>query len=566
MRRVVRGAAVLMAGLLLAACTGLPTTGDVKVGEPLGEAPDELDFLPLADDPVQGAGPEAIVEGFLQAAITAEDSWAIARKFLTPDFESRWQPAAGVAIDDDAVGRTMTSSLEGEELEKASEVTVQVQVQQVASVDAQGEYTESVEPSTLPFRVERTAHGWRIAQAPDGILIERSWFSQVFEGYPLQYFDQTWKRMVPDVRWFPRRPATATTIAQALVGGSPSPWLEASVQNAFPHDVELARDAVPIDAEGVAEVSLSEAASALDGTTLARMRTQLEESFRAADLDVTAVRLTVGARPLQAALVPLTPPPQEGGPVVLTAQGFGAFSGGEITPIPRLSEEILGMAQPISAIDVATDQTHAAVQLADGRVFLVGDGHVDEIDDKRRGLIRPSVDPFGFTWTVPSSDPDAVSVSASDAVPHGVVNAWPAATSISNLRVSADGARVAAVLTLDGQRTVVIAAVVRDEGGMPLELGPVRVLGKLSAPSTGLAWLSASQLGILTDPEDPTLVSQTVGGLATSEGAPVDAVGIAGARGGARVLGADGVLFARGGTTWRQSGSGVVVLATRSGL
>lgn len=564
MPRALRALAIAVAALALAACTGLPTSGEVQLGQPLGQAPDDPDFLPYASGPIAGAGPEAIVEGFLQAAVTPDDGWAIARRFLTPEFAAKWRPGNGVAIDDDAVSRTVTSSVDDQEAEKATEADVQVQVKQVGSVDKRGEYSEQSGSSSLPFKVERTEDGWRIASAPEGIIIDDSWFPQVFEGYALQYFDQTWTRMVPDVRWFPRRSAAlATTIAQALFGGSPSPWLEPAVNNAFPKDVLLAREAVPI-VDDVAEVALNRAASLLEDDTLRRMRTQLEQSLAAAGVHVTEARFTVDGRPLQAGVVQLAAPPEETGPVVLNADAFGTIEGDEVTPIPGLSGDVLGFPQPISSIDVAADQSFAAVRGTDGHVYWVGDGEVNELD-RRDALVKPAIDPYGYTWTVPAGAPAAVAVAGRDAAAHAVAKAWPSATSISHLRISADGARVAAVAVVEGQQSIVVAAIVRDATGMPVELGSARVLGRLSSPAAGLAWLNPNQLGVLTDLENPSLVSQTVGGLASGEGAPTGAVVLAGSRSGARVLSADGVLLARGDTTWRQSATGIRVLATRAG-
>ena len=73
-RRALRGLVIAATVLILSACTGLPTSGDAQPGKPLGASPEGQDFLPLASGPVDGAGPAAIVEGFMEAAITPADS------------------------------------------------------------------------------------------------------------------------------------------------------------------------------------------------------------------------------------------------------------------------------------------------------------------------------------------------------------------------------------------------------------------------------------------------------------------------------------------------------------
>lgn len=564
--RMLRGVALIVAALLLPACAGLPTSGDVTVGLVLGESPQDVDFLPVASGPIEGAGPQEIVEGFLEAGITTSENWETAREFLAPAEQRAWRPAAGVSIDVGTETRVLTSSVPEEAVEGADSAAVQVRLDLVASVDESGAYAEALGPSPVIFTLERMDDDeWRITQAPDGIVIDRPRFSNVFEGYPLQYFDTGWSRLVPDVRWFPRRQSPATTVTQALIGGTPSPWLDPAVQTAFPADVQLAQDAVLIT-DQVAEVALTRSAIGLDQVTLSRMRTQLQATLKAAGVSVSRVRFIADGRRLDAGVVDLADAPADEGTLVSVDGAFGRIVGDEISPIPGITEEILALQQPIISIDVATDESHAAVKLADGHVYLIGDGSLDELDS-RPGLIEPSIDPFGYTWTVPAGDPGALQARGSDVVEHQVANAWPNASAISDLRVSADGARVAAAITVGQQRWVVVAAIIRDPSGVPVELGDFKQLTQLSTSVQGLAWLGTERLAVLIDLQSPQILTQMVGGPGAVEAAPGDAVSIAGARtvAGVRVLGVGGQLFAHAGSAWREIATGISVLATRSG-
>lgn len=564
--RAIRGAALALVALLLPACAGLPTSGDVAVGLELGESPDDVDVLPVASGPIAGAGPEEIVEGFLEAGITTSDNWATAREFLAPSLQRSWRPSAGVSIDVGPEARTLTSDLPDDQVEDAEEAEVQVLLELVASVDESGAYSGAPGDSSVPFALARGEDGeWRITQAPDGIVIDETRFPNVFEGYSLQWFDATWSRLVPDMRWFPRRQSPATTVTQALVSGIPAEWLDPAVQTAFPADVQLAQDAVLITAQ-VAEVALTRPAASLDSTTLARMRTQLQATLKAAGVNVTQVRFSVDGRALDAEVVEVVGSASEPGTLVLKEGAFGRIVGDEIASIPGISAQIQAVSQPIEAIDVAADDSSAALQLNDGHVYLAAEDSLDELD-ARPGLVRPSVDPYGYVWSVPASEPQALQAIGADVVGHKVAGAWPSASSVSDLRVAADGARVAAVVVVGGQRWVVVASVVRDGSGVPTELGEVRQLLQLTEPSTGLAWLGPDRLAVLTDSTTPRLMVQPVGGPGSAETAPINAGSVAGARtpAGVRILDTTGQLFAHAGSAWREVTESVSVLATRAG-
>ncbi|MPT15116.1 MAG: hypothetical protein E2601_09455 [Microbacterium sp.] len=565
-RRLLRAAAVAVVALLLPACAGLPTSGDVAVGLELGESPDDVDVLPVASGPIAGAGPEEIVEGFLEAGITTSDNWATAREFLAPSLQRSWRPSAGVSIDAGAEARTLTSNVADDQVEDADEAEVQVLLELLASVDDSGAYSGAPGDSSIPFALARDEDGeWRITQAPDGVVIDEARFPNVFEGYSLQWFDAGWSRLVPDIRWFPRRQSPATTVTQALVAGTPAEWLDPAVQTAFPADVQLAQDAVLITAQ-VAEVSLTRPAAGLDRTTLARMRTQLQATLRAAGVNVTQVRFSVDGRALDAGVVELADSTPEPGTLVLKDGVFGRIVGDEIASIPAISPQIQSVSQPIEAIDVAADDASAALQLDDGHVYLVGKSSRDELD-ARPGLVQPSLDPYGYVWSVPAGAPQAVQAVGPDVVAHKVAGAWPSASSISDLRVAADGARVAAVIVVGGQRWLAVASVVRDGSGVPTDLGEMRPLLQLTEASTGLAWLGPDRLAVLTDSSTPRLLVQPVGGPGSAETAPSDAASVAGARtpAGVRILDADGQLFAHAGSAWREVAEGVAILATRAG-
>lgn len=551
---------------LLTACTSLPTSGEPNPGLVLGEVDSDPDISQIAARPLEGATPEQIVEGFLDAALTPDNGWAIAREFLSPELAATWRPTAGVSIDSAAPEREFTADLNGGE-DSAESGDVRVVLDQVARVDESGAYTELPgDASVAAFEVARNDDGeWRITAADNGVFLDAAAFTQVYRRYALQYYDHTWSHLVPDLRWYPRRQTIATSLTQALLNGEPSEWLAPGVRSAFPGDVALARDAVPISPEKVATVELTSAAAGLDAIELARMRTQLEATLRPAG--VTEVRLTVNGRDLDAERAPVETGRVESSPVILTDSAFGTYVGEEVVPYDGISPEIVELAPSVRAIEMGVDDARAAMQLGDGAVYTVADGRVDELDG-RAELIAPTMDPYGFTWTVPSTSPQALTAWTSQVTGVEVAGAFPDASTITQLRIAPDGVRVAAAVTIGAQRWVAVAAIIRDENQAPVELGPVHLVAQIDGSALAMSWIGEESVGILVDADDSRIVvTQDVGGPGTVAAAPADAVALSGGRTAAavRILDARGVLFAQRGTTWQMGLSDVLVLGTHAG-
>ncbi len=565
LRTGIRLLAIAVAGVLLAGCTGLPTSGPPNAGLTVGEDGEEPDFTPIAPDPEPGAGPERIVAGFLEASMTPANNWEIARKFLTEDFSREWDPEVGVAIDSSVLKREFDPSVEADD-EAATTAEVNVQLDQIASVDADGAYSAATGQAKATYRLVRAEGGeWRISEAKDGITLDIETFAKVYEKFSLKYFDPSWSHLVPDVRWYPRRAAMATTITRAVISGTPTDWLAPAVQTAFPADVALVGDAVPIDADQVASVSLTRSALSASSAVLARMRTQLEASLAGAG--VAEVRFVVDGSPLSADTVSLDESIVDPGVLVLTDETFGtAGAGGDIAPVTGLTAQIDKISSPIQAVDISRDALLAAVQQGDGRVFAVSDGTANEVDS-RSNLVTPSLDPFGFIWTVPRHEPGEVKAWEARVVEHNVVADWPETDSISHLRVSADGARVAGVVASGGQHRLVVASVVRGEGSAPVELGDVQEIALLSGPADGMAWIGADSIAVLSSAPGTALTTYMVGGPAAVSPAPEGATSLAGAKTttGLRVLTSDGAVYALRGSSWQSSVQDVLVLGTRAG-
>ncbi|WP_279403181.1 hypothetical protein [Arthrobacter sp. JCM 19049] len=65
---------------------------------------------------------------------------------------------------------------------------------------------------------------WRISKAPDGIMLESSFFERIFAPRTLYFYDASYKYLVPDIRWFSSRSGAATSVVEALLEARPPTW------------------------------------------------------------------------------------------------------------------------------------------------------------------------------------------------------------------------------------------------------------------------------------------------------------------------------------------------------
>lgn len=556
-RRAVLLAIILAAAAALTACAGLPTDGPVNAGLAVDAdaPPDVVSFLP--DKPQEGASPQQIVEGFIRAGSGPTSNWETARLYLDPSLREQWRPEAGVTID----------VLSDRQPTVTSETTMDVQLTQVATVDDTGVYSVVERgPTTLQFTLAQDeAAQWRITEAPDGIVLDEDQFDSVFNAYPLAYFDPDWQYLVPDVRWFPTSNA-ATRIALALVDGAPSAWLAGSVVTAFPENVSLQGPAVPVE-NGVADVALGGSALALDAVTRSRMLTQLQASLSPAR--VSAVTLTASGTELDASAAPVRSTNVSPQALGVTEQGFGFLSGGDIQPIDGLTEAMATVQPGPVAIQLATDRQFAAALVASGEVVRVqADGQVILVD-ATPNLVDPSLDPQGNIWSAPAEAPTQLTAYSAQGERIDVQNAWVGASRITAMAVSRDGARVAAIVTVSGNSVVTVAGIVRDDEGVPRQLGDWIPLGTVAGAGLDIGWLDNTTVGVLSRAGDTVeLVQQPVGGPAAEPlTAPPGTTSLAGATipSGVRLRDAEGALYIRRGSNWQQTGTGVLVLGVQSG-
>lgn len=550
-------AAVAMIAVLLTGCSGIPRDGGVQAGQAV--IPDDNPapvFLPSG--PQKDASMESTLRGFIDAASSPENNYAIAREYLTPSFGDTWKADAGVTVDD-GTGRTVTV---------VDAKTMEFSVNPVAEVDASGEYreTDSTIPVQVRYQFAQVGGQWRLSQAPNGTVIDENTFSEVFSAQALYFFDPGFHYLVPDLRWFPRGKSAPTKIVRAVLAG-PSPWLAGAVATAFPEGTKLNADAVQVVGRE-ATVDLNSEALNADRGALQRMRAQLSNSLPSG-LGVT-ITIDQNSQDIadMGAAAPSVNPRVDARALVLRGGEFGllAASGQTLTPIDGISDVIASL-NP-SAVTLSAGQDMAAALTAEG-VYAVRAGDTARLLDPRAGLVAPSVDNDGYVWSVPADRPtELVAYSPSgDAI--AVPTPWPEASSIRAVKVSRDGTRLIALLGTGTDTRFEAAAIIR-EGSVPTTLGGPSLLAAPPGVPLDATWideLTVASLSRLPGGE-VRILSQQIGGVSGPLDSPPDSVAIAGGNSlrDLRALTGHGALEVQRGVGWQQRIDGISVLATQQGL
>lgn len=518
-------AAVLVAGLL-GGCVSIPTSGAVQ-SAPIEADRDDLGSIALPEGPQPGQDPSQILQGFIRAGRGPQNNYQIAQEFLAPGHSwngtervlvttSQIQP---VVVDEDTLTLTLTV---------------------VAEVDAGGRYVElpTPTPQTLTYEFTVIDGEWRIVDPPVGTVLSRNGFSVAFGEYPLYFFDPSFRFLVPDIRWFPQSTrAVANRIVTELLLG-PSPWLASGVLiSAFP--AGTTGRATPPSPE--VEVTLSSEVRAESPTTQLRMIQQLRASLRSIptvsepDIVITAEGLALD--PAVEETIPDSRYLVRAGEILGGLDGrFGVLDGDGVLPVGAISAraDLLG---PVAA-SLSRDRSALAVLGTEG-VSLVTASQSTLVDN-RPGLVAPTIDPFGFAWSVPAGNPGGLQATGADGVVHPVGLA--ADGTVRAIELSRDGARLLVALDTPTGPRIFVVGVLRDADLAPVALHAPFEL-RAPGPILDVAWVDGERVAVLLDGDTgPSVQVLFVGGPATGLGSVDRGVAIVGGNGevGLRVLTAEG--------------------------
>ena len=271
-----------LAGACLAACAQVPDTGPiVEAKEPVQVAPIDNPYN-NPPPPKPGASAADIVTGFLDAMTATPLQTLVARKYLTEAGQSVWQPK------DSVVAYTALKPL------PHGTATVQTRLRGADRIGPAGQWLGRVgrAASQLTFPMRRENGEWRIASAPNALLVPRTFYEQAFQDASLYFFDPTGRILVPEVVHMPQGQQLITALVHALLLG-PRPLLAGVVRTFVPPGLDV--DPLVVR-NGSAAVTLSGPdPGLLSATTTRLMLSQFAWTLRQ-DPSVSTFTLTIAGR------------------------------------------------------------------------------------------------------------------------------------------------------------------------------------------------------------------------------------------------------------------------------
>lgn len=536
--------------IALSGCATIPGSGKVQAGlSDLEQAEQFYQFT--ATGPVLDASQEDAVRGFVAAAVSSVDNYAVAREFLTTDYASQWDPYFGVLVD------------EGSRTYRADGGSAGVlSLSASAKVDGTGKLLP-VEPgpaTDLRFEFERVNGQWRISSAPSGIILNKSMFLEIWADHQL-YFVGPGSVLVPQTRWFIARTALPTEIVSALVEG-PQERMRESLFSGFPAGTALISNSVPV-VDGRARIDLSAEMLEASPQALAEVRAQLTQSLQSIP-GVNGFELLVEGSPLREPKGGTEPRTvtEASLPTVLIDGELGTIAAGEFSPIAMYGTRIEEL-DPI-AVSLSNDGARAAVLNEHGVTLLDAEGN--KLADARAHQLAPSIDLFGYLWT--STTEGQLQVRGSDEAPIPIAAPWLDGLEVEAVRLAPDGSRVAALVASDKGAQLILAGVVRDEQGTPIRTTDEADTEMwITGDPVDFDWVGSSRLSVLS--EDGLATKVTSGGpgrFSEPQGSIPGGIQVSGGgtRAHLRLLNSEGELFAPQAAGWQRNDEGIQLLAKRS--
>jgi hypothetical protein len=501
----------------------IPDSSDVHRARAASNAQDPQPNSYIPDDPAPGAHPREVVDGFLDAMNAYPRTLSLARKFLTPDAAAAWKPSEAVSV--------YRSRHTTRPVTRSPDRMVTMVATHLGSLDVRGSWQTREFEYNHTFSLVLVNGQWRIANPPKDLLVDSEYFSRYYGPASLYFFASSRKILVPDPVFMLQGSGMAAALVRALVRG-PSEDLKGVVSSALE---ESAAVGVSVR-DGVVTVSLPASARSWSRSDPELIAVQIVWTLRQIQ-EISGVRILAGGRTLSIpdtqSVIRTSNAYLAYGPVGLTngqnldgivsghVVSIGTSSPGRVAgPIGQLDKRVDGV-----AVTVASGQLAAVV---DGGTRLVVGGTSRDSSDlgtwvRGHDLRSPSWDRTGFVWIVDNPAGGSRILVATSTEVRAVAAPGLSGADLRELRISRDGARVAALIGSGPKARLVVGQVVRDRNASPVRIQGVESIEHAGDPlrdPVSFDWYTPTSLVVLSN----TAQGKQAPVIASIDGATVEPV------------------------------------------
>lgn len=453
----------IFATMALGACSSIPSSSPVGHIE-AGSGDPGASSARIPDGPEPGDSIGEIVRGFLAAGAGTGNNFSVAKSFLTEAEAQEWNPQESVSIlpndtDLDSLNAGVTSDNK----------TLTMSAPVVGLVNSSGIYN-STKPGTqsnMEFSLRQENGEWRIASAPDGLLISETEFQTIFLNYSLQFFTSDYSYLVPDSRWFLRSSSTPTALIHELLSG-PASYLSGAVVTAIPDGAKLSDTNVVTIENGVAHIALGSQGDAPTDREKGLIRQQIASTLKVIP-SISSIELTIGGQLVSESLQPKTDSSVQvdGPPVVLSQDRLSRISGTTVAKVensPNLAKA--KASDPAVSFD---DSLYVYLQNSGKELMRLKADTVDATPIfKGRKLVRPSIDRFNTVWTGERDNKGKLTAIGEDSKEYSIATDFLSGRDLIDLEVSRDGTRIALLSRHKGEPSRIdVVGIPRDKAGNP---------------------------------------------------------------------------------------------------
>ena len=556
--------ALLAAGGLLCACTGVPTSSSPQAIEQLHiGAPATAQAI----RPKAGEFPYLIVQHYLEANSIEPGEHLSAQSFLTTAAKSRWSDATVTILRERFVSTY-----------DAKKGTVTVSGPLYGTLDRGGVF-ESGDGTQVSyvFKLAQVHGQYRIAQISPfpGLLLTSEEF-QNYNPHVLYFFDNSNRYLVPDPRWTDigapadpssDRTALAKWLLNGLLAGPRASLSKAVSADTFPAQIGDPGTAPTVVVKAVTDVEIP-GSSQLDATGRLRLAAQLSQTL---DYETSGngMEITDGGK---------TVPVGAGNGSVFQASDFNRFRAPD-SPDPELyylsGHTVLGEsgkpvdgplgrgAYPLTSLALSRPDPTGPLLVAG----VEGSGPSARLDVGTQGGGLKPVNVTGVTsrpslaglrhevWVGAGTKLYRVTISAggvAEQVTQASMSQPPGGT-LRAVRISPDGARIALVFATEAHHgQLYVGAIVRGSG--QARIGPLDQVNPRGTSVDDVGWLSPLRMyaiGHLAGSTDPFAFDSDIDGTDWQK----SLVGVADTPDAVAVTpGGTAAWVSAGGFVWKQDG------------